>query len=295
MLSSLHAPEASPTDDAGPSSSVGPSSIPISFSTPKSGSGIDKGKSPQREIHGLLHPSESGRDGHRDELYFRTYRNEEEDLRGIMSLVEQELSEPYNGGFELVENNTDFAVYTFRYFIIDWPHLAFLVFPNPHTPTPIATIVCKQDSHRGKTNRGYIAMLSVDRTWRRKGIASRLVQLAISEMAKRGAHEVVLETEYDNAPSLSLYDRLGFLREKRLHRFYSNGKDAFRLILPLETHPPPPFETEEEAERGRWAVGAGSEVLEPISEEDRYFVEGPSEGGGTPRPQRKDLEMEWYT
>jgi peptide alpha-N-acetyltransferase len=38
--------------------------------------------------------------------------------------------------------------------------------------------------------------------------------------------QVVLETEYDNLSSLSLYDGLGFLREKRLHRFYSNGKDA---------------------------------------------------------------------
>ncbi len=38
--------------------------------------------------------------------------------------------------------------------------------------------------------------------------------------------QVVLETEFDNVSSLALYDSLGFLREKRLHRFYSNGKDA---------------------------------------------------------------------
>lgn len=41
-----------------------------------------------------------------------------------------------------------------------------------------------------------------------------------------GADEIVLETEYDNGPSLALYEALGFVREKRLHRFYSNGKDA---------------------------------------------------------------------
>ncbi|OCF34871.1 hypothetical protein I316_03417 [Kwoniella heveanensis BCC8398] len=88
--------------------------------------------------------------------------------------------------------------------------------------------------------------------------ASKLAELAISKMAERGAHEVVLETEYDNAPSLALYDRLGFLREKRLHRFYSNHKDAFRLILPIERDQPPPLESEEEADRGRWLIGAGS-------------------------------------
>ncbi|EIW72931.1 hypothetical protein TREMEDRAFT_67141 [Tremella mesenterica DSM 1558] len=121
-----------------------------------------------------------------------------------MDLVAQELSEPYN-------------VYTYRYFLDEW------YVPIHHA---IAVIVCKQESHKGKTSRGYIAMLSVDKDWRRRGIASKLVELAIVEMTRRGAHEVVLETEHDNLTSLALYDSLGFLREKRLQRFYSNGKDA---------------------------------------------------------------------
>ena len=41
----------------------------------------------------------------------------------------------------------------------------------------------------------------------------------------------MLETEYDNFAALSLYESLGFIREKRLYRFYLNGKDAFRLVL----------------------------------------------------------------
>lgn len=44
---------------------------------------------------------------------------------------------------------------------------------------------------------------------------------------------MVLETEYDNAAALSLYESLGFIREKRLYRFYLNGKDAFRLVLEM--------------------------------------------------------------
>ena len=48
--------------------------------------------------------------------------------------------------------------------------------------------------------------------------------------------QIVLETEFDNAAALSLYESLGFIREKRLYRFYMNGKDAFRLILAV---PPP--------------------------------------------------------
>jgi peptide alpha-N-acetyltransferase len=54
--------------------------------------------------------------------------------------------------------------------------------------------------------------------------------------------QVVLETEFDNIPALSLYESLGFIREKRLYRFYLNGKDAFRLVLtvpPDPDHPSP--------------------------------------------------------
>lgn len=69
-------------------------------------------------------------------------------------------------------------------------------------------------------------MLSVAKEYRRRGIGRKLVEIAVKEMAKRGAKQVMLETEYDNETSLALYDKLGFLREKRLHRFYSNEKDA---------------------------------------------------------------------
>lgn len=41
----------------------------------------------------------------------------------------------------------------------------------------------------------------------------------------------MLETEFDNSAAIALYESLGFIREKRLFRFYLNGKDAFRLVL----------------------------------------------------------------
>jgi ribosomal protein S18 acetylase RimI-like enzyme len=45
--------------------------------------------------------------------------------------------------------------------------------------------------------------------------------------------KVVLETECHNTLAISLYERLGFIREKRLTGYYLNGKDAFRLKLYL--------------------------------------------------------------
>lgn len=45
-------------------------------------------------------------------------------------------------------------------------------------------------------------------------------------MKERGAEEVVLETEVTNKSALRLYEKRGFVREKRLYRFYLNGTYA---------------------------------------------------------------------
>ncbi|KAG8714964.1 N-alpha-acetyltransferase mak3 [Ceratobasidium sp. 395] len=112
------------------------------------------------------------------------------------------------------------------------PHLAFMAY-DLENGDPVGAIVCKQDSHRGGAERGYIAMLVVGSSWRKRGIARHLVKLSIDAMIANGADEVTLETEFDNIAALALYSALGFLREKRLFRFYMNGKDAFRLVRPL--------------------------------------------------------------
>lgn len=52
-------------------------------------------------------------------------------------------------------------------------------------------------------------------------------------MTKRNAQEIVLETEETNVPAMRLYERLGFLRSKKLHRYYLNGNSAYRLVLLL--------------------------------------------------------------
>lgn len=41
--------------------------------------------------------------------------------------------------------------------------------------------------------------------------------------------QIVLETEATNTAALRLYESLGFVRDKRLPKYYLNGNDAFRL------------------------------------------------------------------
>jgi N-alpha-acetyltransferase 30 len=77
-------------------------------------------------------------------------------------------------------------------------------------------------------------MLAVSSTHRGHGIATALVKMAIDAMAERNADEIVLETEETNLPAMRLYERLGFLRSKKLHRYYLNGNSAYRLVLLLK-------------------------------------------------------------
>ena len=68
--------------------------------------------------------------------------------------------------------------------------------------------------------------------------------------------KIALETEVDNIPSLRIYENLGFLRTKRLHRYYLNGNTAFRLVLylkpdiPYKPTYPPEYAPEDISPRG---------------------------------------------
>lgn len=146
-----------------------------------------------------------------------TYVNyqSEEQMPNIIKLIQKDLSEPY-------------SIYTYRYFINNWSELCFLAY---HQSDCIGAIVCKLDLHRNRSYRGYIAMLAVEKEYRKLKIGSNLVLKAVKAMEKLGADEVVLETEVTNIPALKLYENLGFLRDKRLFRYYLNGVDALRLKL----------------------------------------------------------------
>eukprot|EP00443_Scrippsiella_acuminata_P077800 CAMPEP_0115395960 /NCGR_PEP_ID=MMETSP0271-20121206/13050_1 /TAXON_ID=71861 /ORGANISM="Scrippsiella trochoidea, Strain CCMP3099" /LENGTH=388 /DNA_ID=CAMNT_0002819677 /DNA_START=80 /DNA_END=1247 /DNA_ORIENTATION=- len=147
------------------------------------------------------------------DVRFVPYTNEN-DMPGIVELIEKDLSEPY-------------SVFTYRYFINNWPDLCFLTMQAERC---VGAIVCKLDVHRCRnTHRGYIAMLAVDKELRGRRIGSKLVQLCLDRMRALGADECVLETEVTNEGALALYRSMGFVKEKRLHKYYLNGNDAYRL------------------------------------------------------------------
>jgi len=155
-------------------------------------------------------------------LKFIKYRDEK-DIEIIKALMDEDLSEPY-------------SIYTYRYFVNQWPSLTFLAYDinDEKNETLIGAIVCKLDDENPAKSRGYIGMLAIDKKQRKKGLGSLIVSHAIEELKLQGCIQVYLETEVINTAALRLYENLGFVKDKRLSKYYLNGGDAFRLKLWLQ-------------------------------------------------------------
>ncbi|KAH8303766.1 hypothetical protein KR018_001539, partial [Drosophila ironensis] len=154
-----------------------------------------------------------------NEPWFYTFCcfNDESQLKVLQSLIDKELSEPY-------------SIYTYRFFVYNWPDLCFFAKDGDRY---VGVIVCKVEMSVEMVLEGYIAMLAVDVAYRKRGIGKTLAEKAIEAMSAKGANVIVLETELTNKPALALYESLSFIRERRLLRYYLNGVDAFRLKLIL--------------------------------------------------------------
>lgn len=160
----------------------------------------------------------------------------------------------YNSQFNIV--------FTYRYFLHRFPQLCIFAVPECDDGDgdggdkdimdmePIGCVVCKIDTEENQlhfqkqqeeqeqeqeqpdTLCGYMAMLAVDTSYRRSGIGTSLVKRVLRRMKKIGCTSVTLETEVSNKAAIKLYEeRLGFLREEYLARYYLNWEDAYRLKL----------------------------------------------------------------
>ncbi len=169
---------------------------------------------------------------------FVDYVNEEQ-LDDVMHLVQKDLSEPY-------------SVFTYRYFLHRWPQLCILAVPSDSDDRrPVGCVVCKIDAKTEdddaaeknndatdgsmKVYTGYIGMLAVEKEYRRSGIGTSLALRAIQRMQQMGCRSIQLETEVTNKGAMRLYeDRLGFIREELLVKYYLNWNNAYRLRLWLK-------------------------------------------------------------
>ncbi|KAJ5978659.1 hypothetical protein N7501_002001, partial [Penicillium viridicatum] len=182
---------------------------------------LDASRPSPRQLQPSAHFDDIAVMSNAPDLRYVRYENsrENEYVAAMRQLISKDLSEPY-------------SIYVYRYFLYQWGDLCFLAMDDKDEM--VGVVVSKLEPHRDGPLRGYIAMLAVREEYRGRGIATKLVRMAIDAMIERDADEIVLETEITNTGAMKLYERLGFLRSKQLHRYYLNGNSAYRLVLYLK-------------------------------------------------------------
>ena len=113
-------------------------------------------------------------------------------IETLIRMIETELSEPY-------------SIFLYRHFINDFPELSIVA---THEEKIIGCIIGKLEDKNGNEgkDRGYIAMLTVNKAYRKKGIGRTLVKEFNKKVKELGVYTVILETECCNKGALRLYE-----------------------------------------------------------------------------------------
>ena len=74
---------------------------------------------------------------------------------------------------------------------------------------------------------GYITNVAVHPDFRRRGIASMLLDELIADCTEKGCTDITLEVRVSNSPAIALYESFGFESAGIRKRYYSDGEDAY--------------------------------------------------------------------
>jgi ribosomal-protein-alanine N-acetyltransferase len=83
------------------------------------------------------------------------------------------------------------------------------------------------------TKKGHIVSIAVIGEYRRKGIATRLLEEALNGFREYEATESFLEVRESNIEAVNLYEKLGYEKKKILPGYYRDGEDALLFTCPL--------------------------------------------------------------
>ncbi|BFZ59862.1 N-terminal acetyltransferase A complex catalytic subunit ard1 [Saitoella coloradoensis] len=137
----------------------------------------------------------------------------------------------------------------YLYHALTWPQLSYVAV-NPDGKI-VGYVLAKMDEEPkdGKKN-GHITSLSVLRTYRRLGLAEKLMKQSQRAMAESfGAEYVSLHVRKSNRAALGLYrDTLGFTVKEIEKGYYADKEDAYSMFMDLTHLNPRNKKLEESAE-----------------------------------------------
>ncbi|KAK7206592.1 NatA N-acetyltransferase complex subunit Ard1 [Myxozyma melibiosi] len=131
--------------------------------------------------------------------------------------------------------------YVFRYYLYHattWPQASFVATDASGTKI-VGYVLAKLEEEEQKDGvpHGHVTSLSVMRTYRRMGLAGKLMELALRSLYEcYGAKFVSLHVRKSNRAALHLYrDTLKFDVKEISKAYYGDGEDAYAMQKDLET------------------------------------------------------------
>ncbi|CAE6420958.1 N-terminal acetyltransferase A complex catalytic subunit ard1 OS=Schizosaccharomyces pombe (strain 972 / ATCC 24843) GN=ard1 PE=3 SV=1 [Rhizoctonia solani AG-1 IB] len=146
-----------------------------------------------------------------------------DDLPGMQACNLQNLPENYQMKY-------------YMYHAMTWPQLSYVA--EDHKGRIVGYIMAKMEEDRkeGEEPHGHVTSISVLRTYRRLGLAKKLMIQSQEAMATvyRAKH-VSLHVRKSNRAAIGLYrDTLGFEVAGVEEKYYADGEDAYAMKLSLK-------------------------------------------------------------
>ncbi|KAJ3856872.1 acyl-CoA N-acyltransferase [Lentinula lateritia] len=127
--------------------------------------------------------------------------------------------------------------YVRMYHIITWPQLSFVAENDKgHIVGYVLAKIDEESEEKGGEMHGHVNSISVLRSYRRLGLAKRLMMLSQDAMASvYKANYVSLHVRKSNIAAIGLYrDTLGFEVAEVEKKYYGDGEDAYVMKLFLK-------------------------------------------------------------
>ncbi|KAG0172707.1 N-alpha-acetyltransferase 10 [Apophysomyces sp. BC1034] len=125
------------------------------------------------------------------------------------------------------------AVQNYLYHALSWPQLSYVA--EDDRGKIVGYVLAKMEEEPNDVPHGHITSLSVMRTYRRLGLAEKLMTQATKMMVEAfGAHYVSLHVRKTNRAAIGLYrDTLKFSVHDVEKKYYADGEDALAMRLQL--------------------------------------------------------------